>query len=129
LHLKYHRAKMGFRGQRQKGGHTMAKVLGIHDIELQPGVSTEEFERAIRAVGGAQRGVKIYFARGDRGARAGKYIMVVEVESVERRDQLWPTAGMGMPTELSEELQRSMERIGPFADQQDVHTDYVVIEE
>lgn len=80
----------------------MAKVIGIHTLELKPGVSEAAFEQFIRQESlSALPGVKISYYKGDRGERAGKYRMIFEVESVERRDQLFSATDV-----MGEEVQQ-----------------------
>ena len=110
-----------------KGGSTRAKVLGIHEIRLKPGVSAEEWEQAALAGSGfGLPGVKTYLARGIQGARAGQYVVVFEIESEERLKQLWPEEGMPHSTENPQGEQQAREIVDRFlADYP--HTDYVVL--
>jgi hypothetical protein len=85
----------------------MAKVFGIHEIELRPGVTAEEFERFItEAIAPLSpfQGWNFHLAKGDRGARTGKYALIFEIESVEARDRYAPKSG------ASEEAQRELAR-------------------
>lgn len=83
----------------------MARVIGIHEIALKPGVSAEEFEAFAREVGSwGPPGTKSYFVKGTRGARQGQYAVVMELESAERRDQLFPAEAA-----LSEEARQYLE--------------------
>jgi hypothetical protein len=50
-------------------------------------------------------GGKLRLLRGDRGARAGKYLLLAEIESVEARDRYFPRPG-----EESEEFTRFFEQ-------------------
>jgi hypothetical protein len=108
----------------------MAKVFGIHEIELLPGVTTEEFEQFLAdAITKWPRveGFTTSFAKGDRGTHAGKYILVFEAESIEARDRAFPS-----PDTLSEEVQRSAESAAEMFAKMDslcssTFTDYVVI--
>jgi hypothetical protein len=70
----------------------MAKVYGIHEIEVFPGVDegemiklTKEFQKAW-----AETGWNIKLVKGDRGQRAGKYAVLFEIPSVEMRDRMSP---------------------------------------
>ncbi len=83
----------------------MGKIVGIHQIELKPGVSPEEFERFLREEWHAPTqlaGWKAYVVRGDRGEGAGTYAVIIEIESVAARDRYTPTPG-----QLSEEGRRA----------------------
>jgi len=108
----------------------MAKVFGIHEIELQPGVTAEEFEQFMTdtiSQWPQLEGYAISVAKGDRGTHAGKYIMVFEIESIEARDRYFPA-----PEVLSEEAQRASEGSAALFEKMDslctsTFTDYVVI--
>ena len=71
-------------------GHSMAKVFGVTPIELRPGVSGEAFERLWLeeyAPLGKRLGWIGHVAKADRGERAGKYVVIWEITSVEARDR------------------------------------------
>jgi hypothetical protein len=75
-------------------------------------------------------GWKSYLLKGDRGDREGKYLWVIEVESVEARDRFFPAPG-----EISKEAQQFFEaqaavfeKWTTFATDLDtIYTDYVVV--
>ena len=74
----------------------MAKVFGIHELELRPGVTPEQFEQFVRAEvaqAPAQPVWTIHMLKGDRGTRDGKFAVLIEIESVETRDRLFPVSG------------------------------------
>jgi hypothetical protein len=74
----------------------MAKVFGIHEIELRPGVTAEQFDQFMRdevASAPTQQVWTIHVLKGDRGMRDGKFAVVIEIESVETRDRLFPDPG------------------------------------
>ncbi|HSK66167.1 MAG TPA: hypothetical protein VK888_04505 [Anaerolineales bacterium] len=77
----------------------MAKVLGMHSIELKPGVSEQEFEEFIQKevipVYRRVPGQTTHLLKGDRGERKGKYLVLIELESTDRRDHIYPPAGDG----------------------------------
>ena len=108
----------------------MAKVFGIHEIELRPGVTAEEFEQFMTdtiSQWPQLEGNTISVAKGDRGTHAGKYIIVFEIESVEARDRYFPA-----PDVLSEEAKRASEGREALFEKLDslyssTFTDYVVI--
>ena len=87
----------------------MAKAFGVHEVELNPGVTAEDYENALAQLSQPMTfpGVKVYFLKGDRGERNGKYLTLWEFESVERRNQLFPN-----PNEYSAEVQRWIEAHG-----------------
>ena len=69
----------------------MTRVLGMHEIELNPGVSEEDFENFVlneMSAGPAYPGWSLRLLKGDKGARKGKYLIVFDIESVEARDRL-----------------------------------------
>ncbi len=82
----------------------MPKVFGLHEVELPPGVTPEEYEqhfgKELASLPDYQ-GWKTYLLKGDRGERAGKFLLLFEVESVEARDRYYPR-----PEEESEEARR-----------------------
>jgi hypothetical protein len=74
----------------------MTKVFAVHEIELLPGVSAAEFETFFAAQIGSAPIYPGWWAKllkGDRGARAGKYLVIFEIESLELRDRYFPRAG------------------------------------
>jgi hypothetical protein len=113
----------------------MAKVYGPHALELKPGVDAQEFERFfieefIPHI--TYPGQVASLLRGDRGERNGRYLLLTEIESPQRRDQLFP-----LNQGVSDEVQRKMQEasttwdklnsfVVAFPDPQ--FTDYVVVE-
>jgi hypothetical protein len=74
----------------------MAKVYGIHLIALRPGVPAAEFERFVREEFNAAAwpdGIDITLLKGERGDREGRYLLLYQFESLERRDWASPTNG------------------------------------
>ena len=75
----------------------MAKVLGMHAVALKPGVNEQEFEEFFRTeilpLYRKVPGQIAHLLKGDRGERAGKYLLLIELESTERRDQIYPAEG------------------------------------
>jgi hypothetical protein len=67
----------------------MPTVYGLHEIELQPGVEPDEYERffAEELASPELPGWKVHLLKGDRGARAGKCLVPLEIESPEARDR------------------------------------------
>ena len=111
----------------------MSKVFGMHMIALLPGVNAEDFEKFVieklYPVPNLE-GWNFYLLKGDRGDREGKYLWMIEFESVEVRDRLFPSPG-----ESSEEAQQFLEaqaaileEWATFATPIDViYTDYVEV--
>jgi hypothetical protein len=75
----------------------MAKVFGMHALELQPGCDENELEEFMRKdfLPSYSRvsGQTAHLLKGDRGERAGKYLVLIELESPERRDRIYPSEG------------------------------------
>jgi hypothetical protein len=91
----------------------MAKVLGMHTIELKPGVNEQEFEEFIKTdvlpVYRKVAGQTVHLLKGDRGERGGKYLVLIELESVERRDHIYPLAGG-----VAEDVQQLVGNVDPI---------------
>ena len=112
------------------GGKTMAKVFSVHLIDLQPGVTETELEQAMHEATYCVPRQAVYLLKGNRGAREGKYALLVEFDSVELRDRYFPATG-----EASEEYNRlaapfaaELERLGRLTTWPDPEfTDYMVI--
>ena len=73
----------------------MAKLFGIHELELLEGVSPEEFEGFISSTynptltaEGMPFGVKLRIIKGDQGQRNDKYAVIIEFPSVEIRNAI-----------------------------------------
>jgi hypothetical protein len=74
----------------------MTKIFAVHEIELRPGVSAEAFETFFATEIGSGPLYPGWWAKllkADRGARAGKYLVIFEIESAEVRDRYFPAAG------------------------------------
>ena len=117
----------------------MAKVFGPHIVMLRSGVDPEEFEEwAAEALPRMPclEGFKHYILKGIRGDREGRYLWIIEIESVEANYRYYPDSG---PTEEllafeaahAEELQAFWEQWLTFSYDMDgaVFTDYVVLAE
>ena len=115
----------------------MAKVFGIHELELRPGVTPEQFDQFVRdevARAPAQPVWTIHVLKGDRGTRDGKFAVLIEIESVETRDRLFPDSGGEPSPEAQQYLASSntlMEKWSTLAtapgDPATVWTDYAVV--
>ena len=111
----------------------MAKIVGIHQLELKPGVTEQQAdEMATRMTREfSMPGLTNRVAKGDRGPRSGQYIMIVEIDSVDRRDRYFPLNGEDM-AELNQhaaphaELMEQIAAVFVFPDPN--FTDYVVSE-
>ena len=116
----------------------MAKVLGMHTLELKPGCDASEFEQFVIAdvfpIYRKVPGQTLHLLKGDRGERAGKYLLIVELESAERRDHIYPPAGDGWG--VAEEVQQLVGNKDPMWEKfytyverfpDDRFTDYVMV--
>lgn len=110
----------------------MAKIFSVHQFTLKPGVKPEDFEQAMLAeIAKAPDlpGWKASLGKGDRGDQAGNYLLMWELESVERRAEVMPAPG-----QPSEEGRRYIEAtatlwqtLDKMATRQGSFTDYVVV--
>lgn len=113
----------------------MAKVYGLHEIELLPGVDPGEFERLAAEMTKAltYEGWTYHLVKGERGERAGKYMIVMEIESLEARDRYAPTADGPFSVEVQEWERRNAaillkwKSMATMPGENTVFTDYVVV--
>lgn len=82
----------------------MSKIFSTNPLVLLPSVKEEEFEKFVRdelseAVNFPNW--KFRILKGERGDRAGKYLALFEIESVEDRNRFYPS-----PSEPSEEAKQ-----------------------
>jgi len=113
----------------------MAKVFGIHQLELKPDANVAEFEQFVRDELNAVPGIPGWqgsIAKGDRGESVGKYVLIVEVESLETRNRDIPHDGPVSPamekwrdTSLPTFDKLNSYLTAPFG--MGVFTDYVVV--
>ena len=88
----------------------MDKVLGMHTLELKPGCSAEEFiRRDVLPVYRKVPGQNVHLLKGDRGERAGKYLLLIELESAQRRDEIYPSEGV-----VADDVQQLVGNIDPL---------------
>ncbi len=115
----------------------MAKVLGIHELELKSGASGDKFERFFREEvlsGPSLPGVRLQLLKGERGVREGKYLVITEIDSQAVRDQHFPLDGEASAEAQaywsSAEVQHIWDQWGNLATQPGdtaTWTDYVVV--
>jgi hypothetical protein len=146
MHERLRIVYTGRKCQRAKENLAMAKVFGMHMIVLNPGVDTDEFEKfAAEAVPGMTpwEGWKGYLLKGDRGDREGKYMWLIEIDSVEARDRIIPSHNVAseeaqqreeaLSEEEKQQQQEMAERLATFTPsivgENTVYTDYLVIAE
>ena len=116
----------------------MSKVLGMHAVELKPGVDEREFEdficNQVIPIYHKVPGQIVHLLKGDRGDRAGKYLVLIELESVERRDHIYPPADEGWG--VAEDVQQLVGNVAPLFEKfstyvekfpDDAFTDYVMV--
>jgi hypothetical protein len=116
--------------------YEMAKVLGIHRLELKTGVDEQAFEQFVTETLAPiyhqyEPRQRAYLIKGDRGERAGQYALLIEIESIEARDDIYPVEG-----QISETIERVVAATAPVWDKLNTlvetfpdprHTDYVVM--
>jgi hypothetical protein len=111
--------------QQGKENPIMAKVYGLHRLQLREGVKPEEFEKFVIQEWYAlpqPEGTSSCLLKGVKGRDEGKYLLMIEVESVERYKQLYP----------SEEIQQWLQTHAAVWDKLQsmtmrIYTDYVVV--
>ena len=116
----------------------MPKVFGLHEIELQPAVEPDEYERffAEEIVPTLELpGWTMHLLKGDRGVRTGKYLLFLEIESLEARDRYFPRPGEGSEEftqffEQHPEAAAAMDKwqkLSPHGSENEISTDYVAV--
>jgi hypothetical protein len=123
----------------------MARLYGVHLVELREGVSAAEFEEFLRIEWKPAPipGIKTYFVKGERGEQVGRYLVgtylyVSECDTA-TRDRYWPSAGPEgasaewravQETVLNAPEQRHIrERLATLATVTENYTDWVVASE
>lgn len=119
----------------------MAKVFGMHMIGLRTGVKGEDFEKFFRervAHLPLFQGWKLCLLKGDRGDREGKYLLLVEIESVEARNRYSPASDQNSAEsnrflethkEAYESVFAEWEKLASLIGAPTIYTDYVVVGE
>ena len=101
----------------------MSKVFSFHMIALKAGASGTDFERYFQEELKSWpmlSGMSMRLLKGDRGDREGKYLVMFEFESVERRNQLFPEAGPAA-RQMSDEFMQWINAAGPAMAKWDEH--------
>jgi hypothetical protein len=115
----------------------MGKLYGIHEIELQPGVSEEAFANFINQEFNeayAWTGWKTILLKGDRGERAGKYAILFKIESLEARDSILRSEESKRwfeeHKELADNLSKKLTSFTPtdLGEEAPFYTDYVELD-
>jgi hypothetical protein len=116
-----------------KGDPSMAKVYGLHEIELRPGADPAAFEQLVASAAELENleGWTSYLLKGERGERKGKYMLLFEIESLAARDRYAPDSGPSAElVELIRQAASFWERWRELATspaEDTVFTDYVVV--
>lgn len=112
----------------------MAKVYGIHEIELRPGADPAAFEQLFAEGSrmGGYTGWKPMLLKGERGARKGKYLMMIEIESLAARDRYMPDSGPTAEAQAMEaqsaDFWARWHQFIVIPGEGEIYTDYVVTE-
>jgi hypothetical protein len=79
-------------------------------------------------------GQTAHLLKGDRGERRGKYLVLIELESQERRDHIYPPAGDGWGVaedvqQMAGDISHIWEKFATFAEgfPDPAFTDYVMV--
>lgn len=115
----------------------MAKVFGLHMIGLRAGVKGEDLETFFREKFAPHRspaGMKWYLLKGDRGDREGRYLLMLEIESIETRTRLFPldapaSAEFQQWFETNKRILEEWEKLASFGGSPTIWTDYVAVGE
>ena len=113
-----------------------ARVYGLHMIDLKPGVTGEQFEDFF-----ANRylplwnapGWTIRLLKGDRGDRAGRYLVMYEIETMDVRDQLAPESNVFVEDfydkhfKVLEGVAEEWRKLALFPSESTIYTDYYVV--
>lgn len=118
----------------------MAKVFGIHEIEVNAGLDEKTLKKLFKEFAEAfveQSGWKMILLKGDRGQRAGKYAVIYEIKSVEERDRFSPAHNTMSKEvvqwfeehkEIAEALMKKWAAISPTdTGSHEEYTDYIVL--
>jgi hypothetical protein len=121
----------------EQEGIVMARILSLQEVELRPGADPAEFERVFAAEVAPSPtlpGFRARLLKGDRGVRAGKFLLLLEMEDEQTRDRYFPAH-----EETSEEFRRFWEqhpdtaaawdKIHSLSVLPNVYSDYVVVVE
>jgi hypothetical protein len=87
----------------RKGELDMAKVYGVHQLQLREGVSGEDLEKYVKeemAHLHLGEGWESHLLKCDKGDWNGEYLFMAVFESVELRDRLTPGEAMAAETEF-----------------------------
>jgi hypothetical protein len=114
----------------------MAKLIGVHEIELLPGVNEAEFERFVieeMIPNIPFEGWTLRLAKGDRGVRDGKYAILIEADTADRdrysqADDQLSEEGQRVAASLSGIMEKPQTYSSTVPGVNTVHTDYVIVD-
>ena len=73
------------------------QIIGIHSIELRDNIDTKEFEKFVLTkfapLYNEIEGQQFTLVKGDRGNRKNKYAVILQFDSIEDRDRIYPEKG------------------------------------
>src|SRR5215211_3637850 len=108
-------------------------------LSPQPGVEPDDYERffAEEIATVVLPGWKTHLLKGDRGERAGKYLVLLEIESLEARDRYFPRPARSRRSSLSSSNStqkrprhsRNGRKWAHSVRSPDISSDYVVVAE
>ncbi len=108
---------------------TLGGLFALREYEIKPGMEAEFEEFCVNtSVPAFQKnfpGMEIYYLKGDRGARKGKYAEILSFESVEKRDYFFPTHD-STNAEIADEFWKMYEttNVETFLAEPATYTDY-----
>ena len=108
---------------------TLGGLFALREYEIKPGMEAEFEEFCVNtSVPAFQKnfpGMEIYYLKGDRGARKGKYAEILSFESIEKRDYFFPTHD-STNAEIADEFWKMYEttNVESFLAEPATYTDY-----
>ena len=108
---------------------TLGGLFALREYEIKPGMEAEFEEFCVNtSVPAFQKnfpGMEIYYLKGDRGARKGKYAAILSFESIEKRDYFFPTHD-STNAEIADEFWKMYEttNVESFLAEPATYTDY-----
>ena len=108
---------------------TLGGLFALREYEIKSGMEAEFEEFCVNtSVPAFQKnfpGMELYYLKGDRGARKGKYAEILSFESVEKRDYYFPTHD-STNAEIADEFWKMYEttNVESFLAEPATYTDY-----
>ena len=108
---------------------TLGGLFALREYEIKAGMEAEFEEFCVNtSVPAFQKnfpGMEIYYLKGDRGARKGKYAEILSFESVDKRDYYFPTHD-STNAEIADEFGKMFEttNVNKFLTEPASYTDY-----